>query len=203
MRLTEKNVGAAIVIIGLVWLAVSLSQGSSTATDQRQASETHPVATPETSRKTSGRTACRVLSVYDGDTFACDLNGNHKIDKPREMIRLLGIDTPEMHYSRKNQSHDTEHETDEPGAKMASQWLDKTLFRKTVYLEFDQRKRDRYDRTLAYAYLSAKDGVSINEQMLAQGYAKILFLGKNRRYEERFTDVEAQAREKKLGMWRL
>ena len=52
------------------------------------------------------RTACFVRVVFDGDTIGCDLDANGTIENPAEHVRMLGIDTPEMHYSlrKKRQS---------------------------------------------------------------------------------------------------
>lgn len=148
------------------------------------------------------RMPCKVLTVYDGDTLGCDLNGNGKIEQPGEEIRLLGIDSPEMHYSKKNPTHDSAHPVDEPIAPEASRWLSKRTLRKTVWLEFDHRRKDRYDRTLAYIYPGEKTTVSLNEELLAEGYAKVLFLGRNRRYETEFGAAEKEARVGRRGLWK-
>lgn len=40
-------------------------------------------------------------AVQDGDTFDVDLNGNGRVELPGERVRLLYVDTPELHESRK------------------------------------------------------------------------------------------------------
>ena len=147
------------------------------------------------------RQSCRVLNVYDGDTIGCDLDGNGKIERPQEEIRLLGIDTPERSYSRKNPSYGSANPTDEPYAKASSEWMERQIAGKTAYLQYDLRKTDRYGRTLAFVYASAKAQHSLNEQALVQGYATMLFLGKNRLYEDQFSQAEQQARQAKRGLW--
>jgi micrococcal nuclease len=139
--------------------------------------------------------SCQVLSVYDGDTLACDLNENHQIDKPTEQIRMIGIDTPEMHYSHKNKTGE-----DEPGAQAASEFTQSTLKNQRVTLEHDEQQEDKYGRTLAYVYLQGQS-VSINEQLLAKGLATHFFIPPNTRYESLFLEAEIQAQEKKLGLW--
>jgi micrococcal nuclease len=147
------------------------------------------------------RTACRVLTVYDGDTIGCDLNGNRKINKPTEEIRMLGIDTPEMHYSRKNKSHGTDHEQDEPFAKASGDFATELLLKKTVYLSFDKNREDKYHRTLAYVYLQPEGGESVSETMLKKGLATVLIIRPNFKLADRLTALEDQAKSAKIGLW--
>lgn len=149
------------------------------------------------------RLACRALKVYDGDTLGCDLNMNGHIERPEEVVRLLGVDSPEMHYSRKNPTFHTSSPQDEPFALPASQWLTKRAEGRTVFLEFDRRETDRYGRRLAYVYLEKSGERSLNEEALVGGYAKTLFLGKNRRYQSRFEEAESQARQAARGLWTM
>lgn len=156
-------------------------------------------------------TSCKVLKVFDGDTVGCDLNNNQKLEKPKETIRLLGIDTPEMHYSKKNKNYQGSLKVDEPFAKRSGQWTRQKLLNQFVALEFDQVRHDKYRRTLAYIYLckkvapcSLKESVyplSINEMLLRKGFAKVLLMGKNRRYEHRFVKAERLAQTNKDGIW--
>ncbi len=45
----------------------------------------------------------RAFRVIDGDTFDVDLNGDGKLDKKTERVRLLFVDTPELSRSHKGQ----------------------------------------------------------------------------------------------------
>jgi len=69
---------------------------------------------------------------------------------------------------------------------------------KTVRLEYDQTKRDKYDRLLAYVYL--EDGTFVNAEIVKQGYGhaytKFPF-----KYMEEFRAYEREAREQKRGLW--
>jgi micrococcal nuclease len=155
-----------------------------------------------TSEKPSERVSCHVLMVFDGDTLGCDINSNGKLNKPEEEIRLLGIDSPEMHYSRKNPSYHTANPHDEPFAKEASQWLAQQATGKTLYLESDLKPFDRYGRRLAYVYTSPSAKESLNEQALRTGFYQTLFLGKNRRYQNRFESALSEAQKHQLGLWK-
>jgi micrococcal nuclease len=143
---------------------------------------------------------CKVLKLYDGDTFGCDINGNGRISRPEEMVRLLGIDSPEMHWSKKNTTG-----KDLPFAPEAMAYMEQRVMHKMVRLEFDKRRTDRYGRNLAYAYVDEGKAskTSLNEELVRKGLAKLLFLGKNRRYEAQFQQVEEQAKVAKVGIWSL
>lgn len=171
------------------------------ATSSPQASVTS--ATPAVSNSPlKPRVACKVLFVYDGDTFGCDLNHDNRIQKPKEEIRMLGIDTPEMHYSKKNRTYGTNHPTDEPYAAEASHHVTQLLSFHTAYLEFDRKRQDRHGRTLALAYLTPTGGESVSASLLKQGYATVLVIPPNVRNEQEFLTLEATARQQKLGLWR-
>lgn len=190
LRFNEKTVGALIVVSALVCLA-----NFTTAELFPGAQSQHlPPSTNE-------RVRCKVLTVYDGDTLGCDLTGDGQITRPHEEIRLLGIDTPEMHYSKKNRTYGSAQPTDEPFAKEASGWLVRHALRKTVFLEFDHRKADRYGRKLAFVYLTRDAQTSLNAELLRLGYARLLFLGKNRLYEREFKAIEQEARLYRRGLW--
>jgi micrococcal nuclease len=143
------------------------------------------------------RHPCTGLMVYDGDTFACDMNGDRRIQRPKEQVRLLGMDTPEMHYSKKNKQ-----KVDQPYAVVSKQFLEKAVLYQTVWLEDDLEHTDRYGRHLAYVFTSPKGGISLNQQLIEKGYAKLLFLGANRRYEVNFMDSAITARQKGLALYK-
>ena len=143
------------------------------------------------------RTPCVLLKVYDGDTVGCDLNGDHWIDNPGEHIRLLGIDAPEMHYSKKNKTG-----VDQPFALEATNWISRYL-RQTLYLEFDTRRIDRYGRLLAFIYTTPKAEVSLNEMLVSDGLAVTMFIPPNHKYDDRLQELSAQACHLHKGLWRL
>ena len=144
----------------------------------------------------TARDSCKGLTVNDGDTFTCDTNHNGRVDKPIERIRLLGIEATEMHYSRKNKSG-----KNQPYAQEAKDFLSSKVKGKTVWLAYDQEKSDQYGRTLAYVYETDSGQNSINEQLLAQGYATLFFLGRNRQLEKPFIQTALTARQKKVGLY--
>ena len=123
------------------------------------------------------RTCVRVI---DGDTI--ELEG-------KEIMRFIGVDTPETKDPRKPVEYFGEE---------ASDFTKNLLEGKMLRLEFDQTKIDRYGRTLAYVFL--EDNTFINAEIVKQGfgfaYTKYPF-----KYMEDFRRYEREARENKRGLW--
>lgn len=104
---------------------------------------------------TTGRPdlTARVVRVIDGDTVI--LEGG-------ERLRYLGVDTPEL-----NECYGRE----------AFLFNANLVKGKTLALYFDRQKRDRYQRLLAYAFLT--DGTFVNAWLVRQGYATTWILSPN------------------------
>jgi micrococcal nuclease len=133
-----------------------------------------------------GRTF-RVTRVVDGDTLAVDAPDR---GKPETVIRLWGVDTPEVHNAGPPQHYGPE----------ASAFAKRIAGNKVVRLELvPDDTRGGYGRLLAYVYLP--DGTMLNERLIAQGYGYA-----HTKYphglEDRFVRLERQARNKRLGLWR-
>lgn len=174
----------AFILLGVFLLGASLmsmrvTPGAYTSRDTRQ-----PLV------------SCQVIRLYDADTIGCDLNANHKIDDQGEHVRLLGIDAPEMSYSRKNKTG-----KDAPFAKAAKDRVYQLTFGKKVYLEADKRRFDKYNRRLAYVYLDAKGKQMLNITLLKEGLAKVWVIPPNQHYQATMMTVEHKAQKSGLGMW--
>ena len=119
---------------------------------------------------------CRITRIVDGDTVDCD----------EQRIRLLLIDTPE-----RNQP---------PFGAQAAAALEQIIpVGSTVRLEFDVRRTDRYNRTLAYLY--TERGVLVNEALVRAGYAVPVVYPPNVRHVERIRAAAEQARAARAGLW--
>jgi len=135
-----------------------------------------------------------VVYVYDGDTIKLD-NG--------ERVRLIGIDAPEAHDNEKL-TRDVAHRhidrrTQLGMGRQAAKYARSLLRDQNVRLEFDVERRDRYQRLLAYVYLT--DGTFVNEQIIREGYAYPLTIPPNVRYAHKFKQWFDEAREQKRGLF--
>jgi micrococcal nuclease len=126
-----------------------------------------------------------VAWVYDGDTVT--LSGGEK-------VRLIGIDTPER---------GRDGAPDEPYAQQAKQMLERLLATQgnNVLLRFDASRTDRHKRLLAHVYLP--DRISVSAYMLSHGMATALTVPPNDWNLKCYRDAEAQAQNKKVGIWSL
>lgn len=139
-------------------------------------------------RVTTGSPLYRILSVADGDTFTIQY-GTRK-----EKVRLIGIDTPEVHDPR------TEVEC---FGEEASAHAKELLAGKEVSIETDpsQDAYDKYGRLLAYAYLP--DGSNFNERMILDGYAYEYTYRLPYRFQKEFKAAEQDARDEGRGLWSI
>jgi len=127
-----------------------------------------------------------VERVVDGDTV------DVRIGDRRERVRLLGIDTPEIHVER--------GPPDCFGPE-ASSFTKALLPTGTpVRLERDVVGRDDYGRLLAYVYLGG-DGSLVNEAIVRQGYARPLTIAPNGVFAARFVAAAVAAEADDLGLW--
>lgn len=67
-----------------------------------------------------------------------------------------------------------------------------------LWIEFDARTRDKYGRLLAYLYLPS--GKMLNEEIVKAGYAQLMTIPPNLKYQERFLKACREARENHRGL---
>jgi micrococcal nuclease len=136
-----------------------------------------------------------VERAVDGDTLKLS-NG--------ERVRLIGIDTPEMHESEKlyrdSRKSGQDAATIQALGKKSYAFTRSLVEGKTIRLEFDVEKRDKYKRLLAYAYLP--DGTFVNAEIVKQGYASLMTYPPNVKHVDEFQQLYRQARENKVGLWK-
>jgi micrococcal nuclease len=68
-----------------------------------------------------------------------------------------------------------------------------------VRLEMDVGARDRYGRLLAYVWVG---DVMVNAELVRRGYAQVMTVPPNVRYQRLFLDLQRGAREAGRGLWR-
>ena len=136
-----------------------------------------------------------VRHVLDGDTL---------ILGDGERVRLIGIDTPEIHDDQhRNAAHAARYGQD-PGvmdeyAFKAKEFSREAVEGQKVRLEYDWQRKDKFGRTLAYVY-RASDNFFLNAEVLKQGYG-FAYTRFPFKYEKEFRGYEAEARRTRQGLW--
>jgi micrococcal nuclease len=125
-----------------------------------------------------------ISSITDGDTLVVETD-----DGESHKIRLLLVDTPE-----------TVDRTDcyGPEAKAFVQ----TFMWHEVKLSYESGDdcQDMYGRLLAYV-TPVGEKVSINEQLIAGGYARVCRIECDESRYSRFADLEEEAQNSDQGLW--
>ena len=129
--------------------------------------------------------AATIERVVDGDTVVVQLDGMS------ERVRMLNIDTPE--------SVDPNASVECLGPEASAFLTDILPAGTPITLEYDLERRDRYDRLLAAIFTS--DGVFVNAQVAAAGYADVVVFGANDRFEPDIREAVEAARASGLGLW--
>ena len=124
--------------------------------------------------------------VIDGDTVQLTIAG------VSERVRLIGIDTPE------SVSRDVPVQCFGPEASDALTGL--LPPGAEIRIERDVEARDRFGRLLLYLR-RVDDGLFVNEWLVSQGFADVLFFEPNTTFEASFTQLRNDARAAGLGLW--
>jgi len=152
---------------------------------------TAPTPVPEPAIQT---VAVAVTHVTDGDTIDVRMP-----DGSTESVRFIGVDTPETAFGT------------EPYGAEASTFTSRALADRTVYLEIDAARRDRYGRLLAHVWLEVPRQVDdaeirahlFNAHLLLAGYANLMTIPPNVKYVDYLAGYESEARAASVGLWAL
>lgn len=115
-----------------------------------------------------------VTRVIDGDTIEL-ANGSR--------VRYLGIDTPELGDEYSYEAMELNRDLVE------GKWVE---------LQAGNEDRDEYGRFLRYVYV---DGIFVNAQLVAQGYATAYIFDPANRYSQVLVQLEQYAKLSERGMW--
>lgn len=129
-----------------------------------------------------------VVRHTDGDTFWLRGVGVGPVPARRTKVRLLEVDTPEVFGT--------------PGCfgtEASARTAALLPVGAEVQVETDQAARDRYGRLLLYVWTPS--GASLEELLLRDGYARVLYVRPNQRHLAVLRRVEAQARQARRGLW--
>ena len=116
-----------------------------------------------------------VVRAIDGDTI--ELADGRR-------VRYLGIDTPEQGEFYANEASARNKELVEG---------------KLVELQRGNRNRDDYGRLLRYVYI---DGVFVNAELVAQGYAIAYIFDPDEKYSQVLVQLEQYAKLRNVGVWK-
>lgn len=123
-----------------------------------------------------------VVDVVDGDTIKVLLDSDGKTYS----VRYIGMDTPEN-------TSQVEYFGPEATAKNSE-----LVYGKSVILIKDISETDRYGRLLRYVIA---DGVFVNYELVAQGYANTASYPPDIACIPTFQSIEQQASAARLGLW--
>jgi micrococcal nuclease len=141
-----------------------------------------------------------VRRVIDGDTVVVQLRGGRQ-----ERVRLIGVDTPEVHESEKltreiaRTGYHNATTLRRLGRRAAAFTAALLPPGRRVGLELDVERRDREGRLLAYVWRD--DGLFINLALLEAGQARLLTIPPNVRHADRLRACAMAARAAQRGLW--
>ena len=147
-----------------------------------------------------GEVSVTVSSVTDGDTV--DIRYP---DGRTDEVRLLGVDTPEVHTSVSPDEFEGVPDN-QAGRECLREWGEKAssyakseLSGVSVEMSFDENegRRGYYDRLLAYIYA---DGEHFNYELVENGYARV-YDDSDFMKQEEFYNAESAAQNSNRGLW--
>ena len=124
----------------------------------------------------------KVTQVVSGQTLEVTGTGEQPAKATR--VRLVGIDAPDLQQ--------------QPWGLRAKERLEAMIGGATVMLELDVQDLDSYGRRLAYVW---KDGVLLNELLVAEGYVLSVPRSPNHKYDQRLSRAQESARLMGQGIW--
>jgi micrococcal nuclease len=126
-----------------------------------------------------------VITVSDGDTIKLERVGT---------VRLIGVDTPELHYRGRAQE----------GGAEAGDFARRSLLGQQVQVELCAKQPyDRYGRALAFVYVTNASGrrVLFNQELVRQGYARVYSLRPCTVDEDEWNALYEEARRARRGLF--
>lgn len=134
----------------------------------------------------SGRMPATVVSVVDGDTISVRVAGR------RETVRLIGVNTPETKHPVKP--------VECFGPEASRHTAELLPVGAKLWVWRDIETRDKYDRLLLYVERAA-DGLFVNLDLVAGGWAEPYPFPPNTSLAEVFASAARDAEARELGLW--
>ncbi len=192
------QIGLSQLVGGIIALALLIGGSFSMGTKWKAQSES-VVASVETALNASssefideeipvpeGADYYKVLRVVDGDTIAVEIDG------ASQTIRLIGIDTPELHDSRTGVQCFAQEAANRAKELLAGA-------RVTLEVDLSQGEKDKYRRRLAYVF--REDGLFLNRVLIAEGYGEEYTYNEPYKYQKEFKAAQVAAKSGKRGLW--
>lgn len=128
-----------------------------------------------------------VIKIIDWDTIKI------KYEWEEINIRMIGIDSPENSTTRYGYI--------EKNWDLAKEKIEELIGNNKITIELDdtQWKYDKYNRLLAYVFVS---WININQKMIEVWYANEYTYNKSYKYQKEFKEAEKNAKNKKVGIWK-
>jgi micrococcal nuclease len=141
----------------------------------------------EKPRHPSGWLSATVVKAVDGDTL------NILLDGRKEKVCLHRVNTPESIHADRKQNV--------PMGRIASDYVQKWLGGREVFLEFETGKpeRDKHGSLLTYVHLA--DGTHVNLELVERGLSPFFTAYGKGRYAAEFKAAEKRALAARLGIW--
>jgi micrococcal nuclease len=124
-----------------------------------------------------------VTHVVDGDTIRVALGGR------AERVRLIGLDAPEIAHAP---------QPAECFGPAAFRFTRRSLDGRSVAIEFDVERRDRFGRLLAYVF---HRGRLFNGTLVSRGFAVERAYPPNLARQVVLREAEEEARRNRRGLW--
>ena len=164
-------------------LAVALISGCGSPLPGQAA----PVAAAPGLPVPDGAQEATVVRLVDGDTVVLRGRGVGLLPSEPTRVRVLLVDTPEVHGDRECF-----------GAQASDRAAELLAEGELVQVEADRDPEDRFGRALLHVWA---DGVNVGEALVREGFASVLVVSPNERYLDAFERAQASARDADLGLW--
>lgn len=123
----------------------------------------------------------KLTKCVDGDTAWFNIDGvNTK-------VRFLAIDTPE-----------STNEVEYYGKESSEFTCNSLKNAKTITLEYENNKQDKYNRTLAWIFVDDK---LLQSEIIKNGYGEVKYIYDDYKYTDILYENQKYAQKNKLGMW--
>ena len=163
----------------VVWLVIAGLVGIMWLRPKKDKEGFLPV-TPAVTISQPAREKVKVLRVIDGDTIEL-------ADKRR--VRYIGINSPEIDDKRSRVRCQ---------AQKAKEINEGLVLNKEIEIERDVSNLDKYQRWLRYVWIEDK---MVNEKLVADGWAQVMTMPPDVKYQERFLELLREAKNAKRGLW--